>query len=111
MEGTMRTIAMAAFLGSSAMTGVGLTLLWGLALQQSVALVIIGPPLMLLSGGIVLGTPRENLDDQMEENRANANLRLRPQPQRRPIGPVRMPSRNGHRYSRTWPRTGREARR
>ncbi len=102
----MRTIAMATFLGSSAMTGLGLTLLWGLALQQTVALVIFGPPLMLLSGGIVLGTPRESLDDQMEENRTHLRL-SRGQPQRRPLGPVRLPSRNGHQ----WPRTAREARR
>jgi hypothetical protein len=103
----MRTIAMATFLGSSAMTSVGLMLLWGLALQQSVALVIIGPPLMLLSGGIALGTPREGLVDQMEENRTHLRL-SRGQPQRRPLGPVRLPSTNGH---RTWPRTAREARR
>ena len=102
-----RTIALSMFLGSSAMTGVGLTLLWGLALQQSVALVIIGPPLMLLSGGITLTTPREGLEDTMQANQRHLRL-SRGQPQRRPLGPVRMPSRNGH---RTWPRTVREARR
>ena len=100
----MRTIWMATFLGSSAMTGVGLTLLWGLALQQTVALVLLGPPLMLLSGGIALTLPREDLDDQMRENRTHLRLS---QPQiRRPLGPVRMPSLNGHK-----PRTAREARR
>jgi hypothetical protein len=103
----MRTIAMATFLGSAAMTGVGLTLLWGLALQQSVALVIIGPPLMLLSSGIALTLPRESMDDQMQENRRHLRL-SRGQPQRRPLGPVRLPSTNGH---RTWPRTAREVRR
>lgn len=102
----MRTLAMATFLGSSAMTGVGLTLLWGLALQQSVALVLIGPPLMLLSGGIVLGTPREDLDGRMRQNQAH--LRLSRPHIRRPLRPVRLPSRNGH---RTWPRTAREVRR
>lgn len=97
----VRTAAMAAFLGSSAATGVGLTLLWGLALQQSVALVIVGPPLMLLSAGTVLMAPREDLDDQMQDNRTHLSL-SRGQPQRHPLGPVALPSKNGH---RTWPRT------
>ena len=105
----MRTIAIAAFLGSTAMTGGALMLLWGFALQQTLALVIAGPPLMVLSGGIALGTPaRETLDDRMLENRTHQRL-SRPQPRRWARDLAHPLRQNGH--SRTWPRTARRARR
>ncbi len=92
----MRTIAMAAFLGSTAVTGTSLALLWAFALQQTLALVIVGTPIAVLSAGIALGTPAaENLDARMSQNQTHQRL-SRPQPRRRPLGPVTLPSRNGH---------------
>lgn len=106
----MRTIAMAAFLGSSAMTGVATSAMLIWASTATLGLMTVGGfVVMAISAQGALRTPKENLGDQMQKNRRSLRL-SRGQPQRRPIGPVRMPSRNGHKYGRTWPAT-REARR
>ncbi len=108
----MRTIAMAAFLGSSAVTGVATSAMLIWASTATLGLLTVGGFVVMAISAQGALRDRKSLDDQMEENRAEtsaAHLRLsRGQPQRRPIGPVRLPSRNGH---RTWPRTAREARR
>lgn len=103
----MRAIAMAAFLGSSAVTGAATaaTLIWASTATLG----------FLVAGGLVLMAissqgalrDRKSMDDQMEPNRTHLRL-SRGQPLRRPLGPVSLPSRNGH---RTWPRTVREVRR
>lgn len=104
----MRTIAMAAFLGSSAVTGVAMSAMLIWASTATLGLLTVGGlVVMAISAQGALTTPTGDLDAQMQENRKSLRL-SRGQPQRRPLGPVRLPSTNGH---RTWPRTAREARR
>ena len=102
----MRTIAMAAFLGSSAVTGVATaaTLMW--ASTATLGLLAIGGWVLMAISSQGALRDREGMDDRMRENRTHLRL-SRPQI-RRPLGPVRLPSRNGY---RTWPRTVREVRR
>ena len=103
----MRTIAMTAFLGSSAVTGVATaaTLIW--ASTATLGLLAVGGWVVMAISAQGALRDRKSMDDQMRENRRA--LRLSRPLGRRPLGPVRMPSRNGH--SRTWPRTVREIRR
>jgi len=101
----MRTIWMATFLGSSAMTGVATTamLIW-------TSTATLG--LMTLGGFVVMAISaqgalrgRRSLHDQMEENRTHLRL-SRGQPQRWARDLAHPLRRNGHQ-----PRTAREARR
>lgn len=103
----MRTIAMAAFLGSSATTGAATAavLIW--TATATLGLLVVGGWVVMAISAQRALQDRKSMSDQMEENRRHLRL-SRTQPQRRPLGPVRMPSRNGH---RTWPRTVREVRR
>ena len=108
-EGTMvRTIAMAAFLGSTAMTGAATAtaLFWTAGATVGV-MGFSGLVLMALTAQGAFRDP-ESLDDRMSQSRSHLSL-SRPQIRRAPLGPVTPPSRNGH--SRTWPRTARQARR
>ncbi len=103
----MRTIAMATFLGSSAMTGVATTAMLIWTSTATLGLMTVGGFVLMAIAAQGALRDRPGLDDQMSANRTHLRL-SRGLPQRRPLGPVRLPSRNGH---RTWPRTAREARR
>lgn len=105
----MRTIAMAAFLGSSAMTGVATSAMLIWTSTATLGLLTVGGVVVMAISAQGALRDRKTSDDQMQENRTAygvAHLRLsRGQPQRRPLG---LPHLNGH---RTWPRTVRKARR
>ena len=96
MRMSTSTIALAAFMGSTAMTGAGLALVTAFAVGQAVWLAIIGPPLMLLSAGVTVGNWPQR-DERLPRNEAETT-RQRLQQQR-----------NGHQpyYGRTWPATRR----
>ena len=102
-----RTIAMVTFLGSSSVTGVATTtaLIW--SVTATLGLLAVGGWVMMAISAQAALRDRKGLDDQMRENRTHLRL-SRGQPQRRPLGRERLPSRSGH---RTWPWTAREVRR
>ena len=103
MRTTTSTLALAAFLGSTAMTGAGLALVAWFTVGQAVWLAMVGPPLMLLSGGLTVGTWPSSLDKRMAENQTELSLS---RPARPPA--MRLTPSNGHNpYSRTWPETRR----
>jgi len=92
MRTSTSTIALAAFIGSTAMTGAGLALVTWFAVGQAVWLAIVGPPLMLLSAGVTVGSwPLR--DGRLPQNEAEERV-------------MRLAPSNGHQpYSRTWPAT------
>src|SRR3972149_8062990 len=94
MRMSTSTIALAAFMGSTAMTGAGRALVTAFAVGQAVWLAIVGTPLMLFSVGVTVGRwPLR--DERLPQN--EEELRV-----------MRLAPSNGHSpYSRTWPATRR----